>query len=88
MDGPRRVSFVRYHPHVTSHPLRVQDVTVDGHPALVVDRGGPRAVITTDVGPTYSPGRGSWSYTIPRMVEVTVKSFFVDFCALKAVSAF
>ncbi len=51
MDGPRRVSFVRYHPHVTSHPLRVQDVTVDGHPALVVDRGGPRAVITTDVGP-------------------------------------
>jgi hypothetical protein len=51
MEGPRRVLFVRYHPCVTSHPLRVQDLTIDGHPGLMVDRGGPRAVITTDVGP-------------------------------------
>ena len=36
---------------MTSNPLRVQDVVIDGHPGLAVDRGGPRVVITTSVGP-------------------------------------
>ncbi|MCY7417552.1 MAG: hypothetical protein LH650_03475 [Chloroflexi bacterium] len=31
--------------------LRIEETVVAGHPSLVVDRGGPRVVITTDVGP-------------------------------------
>jgi len=31
--------------------LHVEEVRVQGHPCLAVDRGGPRVVITTDVGP-------------------------------------
>ena len=31
--------------------LHVEEIRVQGHPCLAVDRGGPQVVITTDVGP-------------------------------------
>ncbi len=37
---------------MSSHPhLSIAEAVVDGHPCLVVARGGPRVTITTDVGP-------------------------------------
>lgn len=36
---------------MSTAPLRVEEVEVDHHPCLALDRGGPRVVITTDVGP-------------------------------------
>jgi hypothetical protein len=36
---------------MNTHELHVEEIRVEGHPCLAVDRGGPRIVITTDVGP-------------------------------------
>ena len=41
----------RYHRSMNTHALQVHEVQVQGHPCVAVDRGGPRMVITTDVGP-------------------------------------
>ena len=36
---------------MNSAAVHVEEITVQGHPCHAVDRGGPRVVITTDVGP-------------------------------------
>ncbi len=36
---------------MTTAELRIDGVRVAGHPALAVDAGGPRVVVTTDIGP-------------------------------------
>ena len=36
---------------MNTQALHVDEVLVQGHPCVAVDRGGPRVVITTDVGP-------------------------------------
>ncbi len=37
---------------MSSQPhLSVTDIVIEGHPCLLVERGGPRVAITTDVGP-------------------------------------
>ena len=36
---------------MNTQALHIDEVMVQGHPCVAVDRGGPRVVITTDVGP-------------------------------------
>lgn len=36
---------------MTTGRLRIEEVTHDGHPCLALDAGGPRVVVTTDLGP-------------------------------------